>query len=129
MILETVFGLTVIVSVSLDRHWPAPQPPPPAQLSVHQRDAALMPLVHDATACILRAIEADPRSAERLRRDEINDLIVDAMVVCDRPLRAVIDSHDRMFGQGSSEAFLLGPYLDVLPAAVVKQVRLRSQAR
>ena len=34
-------------------------------------------------------------------------------------VRAMIDAHDRMFGAGSGEAFLLGPYLDVLPSAVV----------
>ena len=30
-----------------------------------------------------------------------------------------------MYGDGSGEAFLLGPYLDVLPAAVVKQVKAK----
>jgi hypothetical protein len=30
-----------------------------------------------------------------------------------------------MYGHGSGEAFLIGPYLDVLPAAVVRQVRVK----
>ena len=30
-----------------------------------------------------------------------------------------------MYGDGSGEAFLLGPYLDVLPAVVVKQVKAK----
>ena len=30
-----------------------------------------------------------------------------------------------MYGDGSGEAFLLGPYLDVLPAAVINQVRAK----
>jgi len=34
----------------------------------------------------------------------------------------MIDAHDRMYGAGSGEALLLGPYLDVLPAAVINQV-------
>ena len=130
MILETVFGLSFIVNASLDSQIPAPvDPGPPPQMSVRQRDAALLPLVHRATACILNRVNADPRIDESLRADEMNDLIVDAMAACDRPLRAVIDTRDRMYGYGSGEAFLLGPYLDVLPAAVVKQVRLKSQAR
>ena len=32
----------------------------------------------------------------------------------------MIDAHDRMYGTGSGEAFLLGPYLDVLPKAVTE---------
>jgi hypothetical protein len=35
----------------------------------------------------------------------------------------MMDAHDSMYGQGSGEAFLLGPYLDVLPSAVVTQVK------
>jgi len=38
-------------------------------------------------------------------------------------VRAMIDAQDRMYGNGSGEAFLLGPYLDVRPGAVVKQVK------
>jgi hypothetical protein len=41
----------------------------------------------------------------------------------------MMDAHDRMYGYGSGEAFLLGPYLDVLPSAVVKQVKAREPAR
>ena len=39
----------------------------------------------------------------------------------------MIDAHDRLYGYGSGEAFLLGPYLDVLPAAVVKQIRMPAR--
>jgi hypothetical protein len=46
-----------------------------------------------------------------------------------RPVRAMIDAHDRMYGAGSGEAFLLGPYLDVLPAAVVGQVKAKAPTR
>ena len=51
----------------------------------------------------------------------INGLIVDSIAACQRPVRAMIDAHDRMYGDGSGEAFLLGPYLDVLPSAVVRR--------
>jgi hypothetical protein len=62
-----------------------------------------------------------------LRPDEINDLIVDSITGCKRPVRAMIDAHDRMYGHGSGEAFLLGPYLDVLPAALVRQVKAKAR--
>ena len=77
----------------------------------------------------MRKVTADPRYSTDMRPDEINDLIVDSISACARPVRAMIDAHDRMYGNGSGEAFLLGPYLDVLPAAVVKQVRVRAPVR
>ena len=71
----------------------------------------------------MRRVSADPRYSAELRPDEINDLIVDSIATCQRPVRAMIDAHDRLYGDGSGEVFLLGPYLDVLPSAVVRQVR------
>jgi hypothetical protein len=129
MILEPLFGLSLVLSVSLDF-----QPPPPetgawVTMSTRRRDAQLLPLVREATECIVRSVFADPRYNTELRPGEINDLIVDSMAGCVKPVRAMIDAHDRLYGYGSGEAFLLGPYLDVLPAAVVGQVKLKAHDR
>jgi hypothetical protein len=124
MILKSLFGLSLVLTVSLDA--PAPTSPDPAtwlQLSVRQKDAALLPLVRRATDCVVRKITGDLRYSADMRPGDINDLIVDSITACARPVRAMIDAHDRMYGNGSGEAFLLGPYLDVLPAAVVRQVK------
>lgn len=129
MILETLFGLSLVMQVSLDTLAPAADPAAWMQMSVRQKDAALLPLVQRATECILRKASADPRYKSEMRAAEINDLIVDSIAACRRPVRAMIDAHDRMYGYGSGEAFLLGPYLDVLPAAVVRQVKVRTPAR
>jgi hypothetical protein len=129
MILETLFGLSLVLNVSLDTPVPAADPAAWMQMSVRQKDAALLPLVQRATECILRKASADPRYKSEMRTAEINDLIVDSIAACRRPVRAMIDAHDRMYGYGSGEAFLLGPYLDVLPAAVVRQVKVRTRAR
>jgi hypothetical protein len=129
MILETLFGLSLVMNVSLDTQVPAADPAAWMQMSVRQKDAALLPLVQRATECIVRRVSADPRYQAELRPDEINDLIVDSIATCQRPVRAMIDAHDRMYGYGSGEAFLLGPYLDVLPSAVVRQVRVKVPAR
>ena len=126
MILETIFGLSLVINASLDTGTPPTiEPSAWMQMSVRQKDAALLPLVRRATACIVRRVTADPRFNEKLRPGEINDLIVDSMPSCGKLVRAMIDAHDRMYGDGSGEAFLLGPYLDVLPAAVVQQVRIK----
>jgi hypothetical protein len=129
MILETLFGLSLVMPVSLDTEVPAADPAVWMQMSVRQKDAALLPLVQRATECIVHQVSADPRYKTELRPDEINDLIVDSIASCERPVRAMISAHDRMYGNGSGEAFLLGPYLDVLPAAVVRQVRVKVPAR
>ncbi len=126
MILETLFGLSLLLNVSLDTPPPAIDPAAWMQISVRQKDAVLLPLVQQATECILRKASADSRNRTAMRANEINDLIVDSIAACRRPVRAMIDAHDRMYGYGSGEAFLLGPYLEVLPAAVVRQVKVKT---
>ena len=123
MILESMFGLSLVFNVSLNTPDPAANPTAWMQLSVPQRQAALLPLVRRATDCIVRKVSGDTRYSPDMRPAEMNDLIVDSIAACGRTVRAMIDAHDRMYGDGSGEAFLLGPYLDVLPAAVVRQVK------
>ncbi len=129
MILELLFGLSLVMNVSLDTSTPSANPAAWLQMSVRQKDAKLLPLVRRATECVLQQVAADPRYNADIRSDEINDLIVDSIAACAGPMREMIDAHDRMYGSGSGEAFLLGPYLDVLPAAVVKQVKIRTPTR
>ncbi len=129
MILETLFGMSLVLNVSLDTPAPVVDSAAWLMMSVRQKDAALLPLVQRATECILRKASVDPRYKAEMRVAEINDLIVDSIAACRRPVRAMIDAHDRMYGYGSGEAFLLGPYLDVLPAAVVRQVKVKMPAR
>ncbi len=127
MILEAMVGLSLVLNVSLDSQTPpTPSPAGWPQLSVRQKDATLLPLVRRATDCILRKVANDPRYSGDMHPGNMNDLIVDSIAACGRPVRAMIDAHDRMYGRGSGEAFLLGPYLDVLPSAVVQQVKVRT---
>ena len=129
MILESLFGLSLVMNVSLDTSTPSANPAAWMQMSVRQKDAALLPLVRRATECIVSKVSSDPRYSNEMRPDEINDLIIDSIAACGRIVREMMDAHDRMYGYGSGEAFLLGPYLDVLPSAVVKQVRIRAPTR
>jgi hypothetical protein len=86
--------------------------------SAHERVAAIEPLVRSATECIVRVVTADPRYAAKPTAP-LGELIVDSMPSCLAPVRAMIDAYDRYYGAGSGEAFFMGPYLDVLPKAVV----------
>ncbi|MFN3657457.1 MAG: hypothetical protein ACK4UO_09420 [Pseudolabrys sp.] len=130
MILKSVFALSLVLNISLSTETPvAPEQAVWSQLSAPQKQAALLPLVRRATDCIVRKVSASPRYRTDLRPAEINDLIVDSIAACGRPVRAMMDAHDRLYGHGSGEAFLLGPYLDVLPSAVVGQVKAKSPPR
>ena len=126
MIVTSLLGLSLVLNVSLDTQMPMPTGAPAwAQISVRQKEFALLPLVLRATDCIVRKVSADRRYSNDIRAVDINDLIVDSITACARPVRAMIDAHNRMYGDGSGEAFLLGPYLDVLPAALVRQVKVK----
>ena len=126
MIVTSLLGLSLVLNVSLDTQMPMPTGAPAwAQISVRQKESALLPLVLRATDCIVRKVSADRRYNNDIRAADINDLIVNSISACARPVRAMIDAHNRMYGDGSGEAFLLGPYLDVLPAALVRQVKVK----
>jgi hypothetical protein len=89
-----------------------------ASLPTRQKLAAIEPLVRSATDCIVHAVMADPRFAAEPRA-AVGDLIVDSMRSCRTPVRAMIDAYDRYYGDGAGEAFFMGPYLDLLPKAVL----------
>jgi hypothetical protein len=126
MIVESLLGLSFVLNISLDAQTPPPANPAAwTELSVRQKEAVLLPLVLRATNCIVRRVSADKRYSANIRPADINDVIVDSISACARPVRAMIDAHNRMYGDGSGEAFLIGPYLDILPAAVVQQVRIK----
>ena len=126
MIVESLVGLSLVLNVSLESRTALAAPPPIVpELSIRQKETALLPLVNRATHCIVRRVFADPRYS-RAQAAEINDLIIDSIPACAAPVRAMIKAHDKLYGTGSGEAFLLGPYLDVLPSAIVRQVRVRT---
>ena len=128
MILKAMFGLSLVLNVSLDTQMSQTSDPASwLQMTVRQKDASLLPLVRQATDCVVRKVVANPRYNNEMRPGDINDLIVDSIASCGKPVRAMIDAHDRMYGNGSGEAFLLGPYLDVLPSAVVQQVKVKTR--
>jgi hypothetical protein len=121
MILAPLAGVALVLSVAT-----GPLADPTGSvLSVQQKNAAMQPLVRSATECIAQAVLAD----ERFRGHEIalGELIVESMNSCLGPVRAMIDGYDRYFGDGTGEAFFMGPYLDVLPAAVNKSAAERRE--
>jgi len=117
--LAPLFGTTLAFGVAAGA---LPDSRATAKLSPQERNAVTQPLVRSATDCIVQAVTSDPRFAaigsSSVSSDGIGDLIVDSMPSCLAPVRAMIDAYDRTYGEGSGEAFFMGPYLDVLPRAV-----------
>jgi hypothetical protein len=117
MLLASFVGAAILVNVAAS---PTLEPNGSAlHLSLQQKNAAVQPLVRAATECIAGRVAADPRF-RRNKADNLGDLIVESIPACIGPVRALIDTYDRYFGDGSGEAFFMGPYLDVLPTAVSK---------
>jgi hypothetical protein len=114
MLLAPLFGTALTLAVATE---PTDNTGDPAQLSRQEKMAATEPLVRSATDCIVRAVTSNPRYAGA--GAQLGDLIVASMPTCATPVRAMIDAYDRYYGDGSGEAFFMGPYLDVLPKAVV----------
>jgi hypothetical protein len=116
MILSKLAGAALIVSVAAG---PTVEPGGAnVRLSLQQKNAAVQALMRAATACIARTVAADPRFRKQAPHSGLGDIIVASVPSCVGPVRAMIDAYDRFFGDGSGEAFFMGPYLDALPAAV-----------
>jgi hypothetical protein len=97
-----------------------------ASLTFQEKTAATEPLVRSATDCIVRAVTSDPRFAAE-PHSAVGDLIVESIRSCRTPVRAMIDGYDRTYGEGAGEAFFMGPYLDLLPTAVLAGTNKAAQ--
>ena len=116
MILSKLAAAALLVSVAAG---PTIEPDGAnVRLSLQQKNAAVQALMRSATECIARSVAAHPRFSRQAPHNELGDIIVASVPNCVGPVRAMIDAYDRFFGDGTGEAFFMGPYLDALPAAV-----------
>src|SRR5262245_63353547 len=123
MIIEILLAASLVVPAATDSSasWPPQGDHGGANLrhmSVQQKRDVLRPLVNSANECIARQVSADPRFKTIAHAGEVNELIVESVPSCVDAVRAMIDAHDRVFGEGAGETFFMGPYLDALPGAV-----------
>lgn len=104
-------------------------PPAPLNASIHpsvtslnvevpltgaEKAAQVEPYTNATTACIIQAMS----KGAAVQVSEVTDRIVVAFQQCSAPARALIEVHDRLYGEGTGELFFNGPYLDALPAQV-----------
>ena len=123
MILAQLAAATLTVGVAMSPGIEAPV----RHLSLQQKNAATQVYVRPVTDCIARNVVSDGRFRKDDPAANLGDLIVDAVPKCLDPVHAMIAAYDRYFGDGSGEEFFMGPYLDVLPTAVEKWAKDRSQ--
>ena len=123
MILAPWVGLLLIVTAAVDFGVGSPPVKSAGTMTAQQKTTIMQPLVRSATECVTRTVVADPRIQASIKAADIRDLIVDSMPSCADAMRAMIDAHDQLYGQGSGEQFFSGPYLDVLPTTVFNSVK------
>ena len=123
MMLGALVGASLVISVAVETGRSVPDSLSPTTMSMQQKNSVLRPLVRSATECIVRAVSTDTRFGDAMKTGKVGELIVDSMTPCLSQVRSMIDAYDRLFGDGSGEAFFMGPYLAVLPNVVTKQVR------
>ena len=117
MILAPLFGTAMIIAVATG---PLNDPMGLDNLSQRQKSEATETLLRSATDCIVHAVFADSRLRRKRHRAALGNLIVASMPSCVGPVRAMIDGYDQYYGEGSGEAFFMGPYLDALPKLVIE---------
>lgn len=88
--------------------------------TVVEKSAIVQEFVNRATDCVVHAVESNSQGPAEAAH--VGELIVAAMPACVDPMRAMIDSFDRNFGDGAGETFFTGAYLDALPRAVSKRI-------
>lgn len=123
MLIAPLFSTALILAVATD---PLHDAPGRVNLTTQEKIAATEPLVRSATQCIVGTVIADPRYGGKAA-GKLGDLIVNSVPSCLIPVRAMIDAYDRYYGEGSGEAFFMGPYLDALPKAVAAGAKNAAQ--
>jgi hypothetical protein len=118
MILSHLVAAMFVVAVST-----GPFTEQSGPLSLQQKDAATRAYMRAATDCIVHSVVADARFRKDDPSANLGDLIVDAVPNCLTSVRAMIDAHDRYFGEDSGEEFFMGVYLDALPNALIKTIQ------
>jgi len=127
MIPGALIGLSLLIPAALDSGIEAAPTRPANTMTVQQKNVVIAPLIRSATECIVHKVAADPRIRAAIDSSDVRDLIVDSMPSCVNAMRAMIDVYDQLFGEGAGETFFTGPYLDGLPAAVLKSMKDTSE--
>jgi len=103
--------------------------PPPAFARGGMSDARkwkeLLPSVRATTDCLAHGIVASPPALRHARAENWREAVKTIHADCIPLGRTLIAEHDRLFGMGTGERFVAGPYAADLPRAL--KVRIGSE--
>src|SRR5262245_26558148 len=107
MIVGAIVGLSLAMNVSINRDAidRAPGAFLEPQYTEAQKTAAVRPLMKSATQCIAQRVATDPRYSKLSKLGDVSELIVDSIKPCLPAVRALIETHDDLYGEGSGETF------------------------
>jgi hypothetical protein len=78
----------------------------------------LLPAVRATTDCLAHGIAASPPALEHARAENWREAVKTIHADCIPLGRTLIAEHDRLFGTGTGEKFVAGPYAADLPRAL-----------
>ena len=114
MLLNTFLSVSLL---TLAATGPSPDRPDIIQRSKAEKAAAVQRVVNHATECVVNEVRSGANAS-----DDLGERIVAAMPTCAETMRAMIESFDANFGEGSGETFFSGSFLDILPQIVSKRL-------
>lgn len=96
----------------------------PGALSEAQKRKIHLPYVRAATNCFARAIIASPEATRLARSVQWGDAVLStAKGFCQAEVGTLLSTHDQLYGQGTGQAFFVGPYFSDLPRALGNRLR------
>ena len=108
----------------------APQMAPgPAPLTDGQKREFDRSYVQAATDCIARAISANSVAVEHALGERWSEALEATGATCREHLIRMVAQHDRLYGEGTGEAFLKGAYFSDLPRALMLRLTPEFERR
>src|SRR5262245_20717651 len=115
MLLNARVGATMMVTLAATG--PAPDRAESAKLSNAEKAAVVQRVINHATDCVVHQIRASTQSTQ-----DLGEQIVAAMPTCAETMRAMIESFDTTYGEGTGETFFSGSFLDLLPQVISRRL-------
>jgi hypothetical protein len=95
------------------------------QVTEGQKWKALLPFVRATSDCFANSIQSEPTLLEAYQQNRLLSLVAAKGAMCLPVVERMIAEHDRIYGQGTGQAFFKGPYASDLQRAI--SVRLKPE--
>ena len=107
----------------------AQSPAQPTPLTEGQKREFQLSYVRPTTDCLARAISADSAAIEHALGERWGDALAVIESACRAHLTRMVAQYDRLYGEGTGEAFLKNTYLSDLPRALLPRLTPEFERR